>query len=138
MLWWIAGLLPALLTFYQVCTQNSPAEGRVSGAVALTRRAGSGGRGRIATVDFLLDGASFLGRRDPVAALRAALAPVRGGAVELMAHPGFSDDPRRGAAEVALLTDPHLRAMLDDLGITLVHYGQLAALQRSARSGNGA
>jgi hypothetical protein len=25
--------------------------------------------------------------------------------------------------------------MLDDLGVTLVHYGQLAALQRSARSG---
>ena len=79
--------------------------------------------------DFLLDGARFLAAPDPVAAAVAALAPLRVGTVELMAHPAWNRNARRGAAEAALLTDLRLRAALDDLGIRRVHYGQLVEQQ---------
>ena len=45
-----------------------------------------------------------------------------------MAHPAWNRSERRGAAEVALLTDPRLRAALDRRGVRLVHYGELAEL----------
>ena len=98
-----------------------------SGALRQGARANLIRRHRVVLTDFLLDGARFLAHPDPVGAAVAALAPLRAGSVELMAHPAWNRDARRGAAEVALLTDPRLRAALDDLGVRLVHYGQLAA-----------
>ncbi len=81
----------------------------------------------VVLADFLLDAARFRATPDPVATLRAALAPLRAGSVELMAHPAWSRDGALGSAEVAFLTDPRLRPALDDLGVTLAHYGDLTA-----------
>lgn len=80
----------------------------------------------IVVADYLLDAARFRAARDPVALLRGALAPLRCGTVELMAHPAWTRSATLGAAEVAFLTDPRLREMLADLGIELRHYGQLS------------
>jgi predicted glycoside hydrolase/deacetylase ChbG (UPF0249 family) len=76
--------------------------------------------------DCLLDAATLLAGADPAAALSAALRRVGGATVELMSHPGFADDAARGAAEVALLTAPHLRALLESGDVRRVHFGQVA------------
>ena len=76
-------------------------------------------------MDFLLDAATFLNGADPAGALGIALGGILGGRVELMGHPGFSDDPARGEAEVTLLTAPRLRHLLEVGGIRRIHYGQL-------------
>lgn len=98
-------------------------------------------RAGVIVTDFLLDGSRFLAAPDPARALLAALAAARTGTVEIMAHPAWNRDAAgRGAAEVALLTDPRLPAALDALGVRLVHYGQLApdnpADARRARGGS--
>jgi predicted glycoside hydrolase/deacetylase ChbG (UPF0249 family) len=41
--------------------------------------------------------------------------------------PGWNRDAARGAAEVALLTDPRLRTALDERGVRRVYYGQPTA-----------
>ncbi len=99
-------------------------------AGGLSRRgpqAASLARAGVVAADYLLDSGTLLRGPDPAAALVATLAPARGGIAELMTHPGYAGDPARGAAEVALLTAPRLRAMLRDAGVRLVHYGQLTA-----------
>jgi predicted glycoside hydrolase/deacetylase ChbG (UPF0249 family) len=96
-----------------------------SGLSRRGRKAAHIARGQVITADFLLDSATFLGSADPVGTLGKALEGVRGRTIEMMTHPGFVDDAARGAAEVALLTSPLLRAMLDGQGIRRVHYGQL-------------
>jgi predicted glycoside hydrolase/deacetylase ChbG (UPF0249 family) len=89
-------------------------------------RAGLLRRRGVAYTARLFDTARFLAAPDPVAALVAALAAPPGGSAELMAHPAWNRDAARGAAEVALLTDPHLRAALDEVGVRRVYYQQLA------------
>ena len=81
----------------------------------------------VVVADRLLDCARFLPLADPAGSLAEAVASVEG-VVELMAHPAWNRGERRGAAEVALLTDPRLRAALDRRGVRLVHYGELAEL----------
>ncbi len=44
-----------------------------------------------------------------------------------MAHPAWNRDATRGAAEIALLTDPRLRAALDEQGVERVYYRKLTA-----------
>lgn len=87
----------------------------------------------IVVADYLLDAARFRAARDPVALLRGALAPLRRGTVELMAHPAWTRSAALGAAEVAFLTDPRLREMLAELGVALRHYGQLGKHSPAAR-----
>jgi hypothetical protein len=74
--------------------------------------------------DRLCDNARFLAAPDPPAALVATLAGGDRHLTEIMAHPAWNRDARRGAAEVALLTTPGLRAALDANGIRRVYYGQ--------------
>lgn len=76
--------------------------------------------------DRLFDAARFLAAPDPPAALVAALT-AGDGLAEIMAHPAWNRDAARGAAEVALLTDPRLRTALDERGVRRVYYGQPTA-----------
>jgi predicted glycoside hydrolase/deacetylase ChbG (UPF0249 family) len=73
----------------------------------------------------LFDTAGFLAAPDPVGAVVGAVAASPGGSVEMMSHPAWNRDAARGAAEVALLTNPCLRAALDEAGVRRVHYQQL-------------
>ena len=88
-------------------------------------RAGLLRRRGVITTDFMLDSGQFLGTPDPAGALLAALRPLRAATVELMAHPAWNRDEGRGAAEVALLTDPRLRDALVGAGVRLTNYGRL-------------
>lgn len=74
----------------------------------------------------LFDAARFLTAPDPQAALVAAIMASTDPA-EIMAHPAWNRDATRGAAEVALLTDPRLRTALDERGVRRVYYGELTA-----------
>jgi len=76
--------------------------------------------------DRLFDAARFLTAPDPAAALVTAITTGTGLA-EIMAHPAWNRNATRGAAEVALLTDPRLRAALDERGVRRVYYGELTA-----------
>lgn len=82
-------------------------------------------RAGLICADRLFDAARFLSAPDPPAALGAALARAGGELTEIMAHPAWNRDARRGAAEVALLTNPRLRAALDERGVRRVYYGEL-------------
>lgn len=80
----------------------------------------------IVYADHLFDASHFLAVPDPAAALTAAVTADEGIA-EIMAHPAWNRDASRGAAEVALLTDPRLRAALDEQGVRRVYYRELSA-----------
>jgi predicted glycoside hydrolase/deacetylase ChbG (UPF0249 family) len=82
-------------------------------------------RARIARAGCLRDAAGFLGAADPALALAEAVGAVDGGMVEVMAHPGWNRSPARGAAEVALLTDPRLPELLAARGVRVGHYGMV-------------
>ena len=68
-----------------------------------------------------------------LATLHAALDQLAAGVTELMCHPGRCDDELRGAStyaeprdrEVELLCAPSVRARVADLGIELIHFGEL-------------
>jgi len=81
-------------------------------------------RARIARAGYLLDAAHFLGAADPALALAEALAALPGSLVELMTHPAWNRDAARGAAEVALVTDPRLPALLAARGVRVGQYGE--------------
>jgi hypothetical protein len=80
-------------------------------------------RARIARARYLLDAARFLHAPDPALALADAAAAVPGGLVEVMTHPAWNRDAARGAAEVALATDPRLPALLAARGVRATQYG---------------
>jgi predicted glycoside hydrolase/deacetylase ChbG (UPF0249 family) len=80
----------------------------------------------IVYADRLFDAARFLAAPDPPAALVAAVT-ASAGLAEIMAHPAWNRDAARGAAEVALLTDPRVRAALDEQGVRRVYYRELTA-----------
>ncbi len=80
----------------------------------------------IVCADRLFDAARFLAAPDPPAALVAAIT-AGAGLTEIMAHPAWNRDTARGAAEVALLTDPRLRSALDEQGVERVYYRKLTA-----------
>jgi len=73
------------------------------------------GQAGIVYADRLFDAARFLSAPDPAAALVTAMTAGEG-LMEIMAHPAWNRDTARGAAKVALLTDPRLRAALDEWG----------------------
>ncbi|MGN6562001.1 MAG: carbohydrate deacetylase [Thermomicrobiales bacterium] len=79
-------------------------------------------RSAVVCAEAMLDAARY---HDP-ASLVAAVAGQPGGLVELMAHPAWTRDAVRGAAQVALLTAPELRAALEAAGIRLASYRDLA------------
>lgn len=81
-------------------------------------------RAGLICADRLCDNARFLAAPDPPTALVAALSGADRHLTEIMAHPAWNRDVRRGAAEVALLTTPGLRAALDARGVRRVYYGQ--------------
>jgi predicted glycoside hydrolase/deacetylase ChbG (UPF0249 family) len=67
--------------------------------------------------------------------LLAILTGLRSGVIELGCHPGLGDDldtmyGEERAQEVAILSDPRLRASIDALGISLVAFNDLARLSR--------
>lgn len=80
----------------------------------------------IVYADRLFDAARFLAAPDPAAALVAAIT-AGVGLAEIMAHPAWNRDATRGAAEVALLTDPRVRTALDEQGVQRVYYRELTA-----------
>ncbi|HKC49189.1 MAG TPA: carbohydrate deacetylase [Myxococcota bacterium] len=69
---------------------------------------------------------------EPLVALLQRIA-AKGGTTELMCHPGEPDDAlarrssyaRERATELATLTDPRVRAALEDLGITLATFADI-------------
>ncbi len=73
------------------------------------------GQAGIVYADRLFDAARFLSAPDPAAALVTAMTAGEG-LMEIMPHPAWNRDTARGAAEVALLTNPRLRAALDEWG----------------------
>lgn len=90
----------------------------------------------------LFDAAHFLAAPDPALALADAVGATPGSIVEVMAHPGWNRSATRGAAEVALLTDPRLPGLLAARGVQLGHYGMIArrcaeARQPSPATGEG-
>jgi chitin disaccharide deacetylase len=80
-------------------------------------------RSGVISAGTLLDAARY---HDP-ASLVAAVAGQPGGLAELMAHPAWSRDAARGAAQVALLTAPALPAALAAAGVRLASYRDLAS-----------
>ena len=87
-------------------------------------------RAGLICADRLFDAARFLIPPNPAAAFAAALTDAGNGLIEVMAHPAWNRDARRGAAEVALLTDPRLRAALDATNVRRVYDGAVASSQR--------
>ena len=79
---------------------------------------------RIVRAGYLLDAARFLMADDPTLALAEAAA-VPGSLVEVMTHPAWNRDAARGAAEVALMTDPRLSGLLAARGVRVGHYGEV-------------
>jgi predicted glycoside hydrolase/deacetylase ChbG (UPF0249 family) len=75
----------------------------------------------VVRAEAMLDAARY----HDAASLVAAVAGQPGGLVELMAHPAWTRDAARGAAQVALLTAPGLRAALEAAGVRLVSYRDL-------------
>ena len=61
-------------------------------------------------------------------ALADAVAAVPGSLVEVMTHPAWNRDAARGAAEVALATDPRLPKLLAARGVRVGHYGESTGL----------
>ncbi len=82
----------------------------------------------VLTTDYLLNSQAYLLAPDPAARLLASIDALGGGTVELMAHPAWNRRETIGTAEVALLTDPRLRAGLDERGVRCIHYGELVGL----------
>ncbi|HEY8597012.1 MAG TPA: ChbG/HpnK family deacetylase [Thermomicrobiales bacterium] len=80
----------------------------------------------IVYADRLFDATRFLAAPDPPTALATAIT-AGSGLTEIMAHPAWNRDATRGAAEIALLTDPRLRAALDERGVRRVYYGEWTA-----------
>ncbi len=101
-----------------------------SGALRAVLRVGLDGR-RAARLDragivrarYLLDAAHFLAAADPALALADTVAALPGGLVEMMTHPAWNRDATRGAAEVALVTDPRLPELLAARGVRVGRYG---------------
>lgn len=136
----VLDLVVRLMADYQVCALRSPlllawlpqrsivgqrVAKRLVGRHLLNQRARLLARSPVVRADRLFDLARFLSAADPVERFVAALTTLPAGGVEVMAHPAWNRDAPRGASEVALLTDPRLRAAIDARGIERVHYGQL-------------
>ncbi len=81
-------------------------------------------RAKVQVATRLFDAAHFINRATPGPDLARAIVSSGATLVEVMAHPAWNRDARRGDAEIALLTDPHVRAALDEQGIQRVYYGQ--------------
>ena len=67
--------------------------------------------------------------------MSSAIQEMEEGVTELMCHPGIHDDElehertrlkRERARELEILTDPALRRSIDERGIKLISYGELA------------
>lgn len=83
------------------------------------------------TTDCFLEG--FFGDSATVETLLGVLGGLREETTELMCHPGTVDDDLRlgsgyaepRARELQALTDPRVRRAAEDLGVRLVHFGQI-------------
>lgn len=86
-------------------------------------------RAGIATTDAFVE--RFFGVEARLDVMREILATVRPGVTELMCHPAKVDDElREGSSyveererELAVLTDPEARRMVEAAGLSLVHFG---------------
>lgn len=85
----------------------------------------------VATTDVFIE--DFYGEEVQLEVLQRLLRQVDPGTTEIMCHPGLSDDGLRASSsyadqreeELAILTHPDSRRVLDDCGIHLTHFGKL-------------